>query len=461
MSIPENKCTDKKENASSVKSQNFIQKKAVEFIDQRPESERVAQLQQVANQHTAAHPIIQQKTNNTGLPDHLKSGIEQLSGMAMDDVKVHYNSPKPAQLQAHAYAQGTQIHVASGQEKHVPHEAWHVVQQKQGRVKPTKQLKGKVAINDDAGLEKEADVMGAKAMQLKMLTSPEKILERGKPLYFGSKIPLAYQLQPKVIQRGQGSSKVDEDAILEREYKQKVLEATVKLSGKLNFGASPEGKYDKKYWKQIPDKDYLLAIETIVKPSVAIKHLIKAPKGLWSFDCAEYIQVCNLYATMEVYGEEMVNQRSPLVLRQHGSTPFKNAGVTFERTNASAKFDAIFQKAGNAVGENFITEDALLGGIPTGCRVCFKNPVAPDTPFRNENAIYLGGGKYAAHPMGSGLTAANIVDELVRYNERSALGGEDHGRAQIFVSQVELYPSIPMAKATKEALGIAKYEKFL
>ncbi len=59
----------------------------------------------------------------------------------MKDVKVNYNSPKPAQLQAHAYAQGTDIHVSPGQEKHLPHEAWHVVQQKQGRVKPTLQLK--------------------------------------------------------------------------------------------------------------------------------------------------------------------------------------------------------------------------------------------------------------------------------------------------------------------------------
>jgi hypothetical protein len=52
----------------------------------------------------------------------------------MDDVKVHSNSDKPAKINAHAYAQGTDIHPASGQEKHLPHEAWHVVQQKQGRV---------------------------------------------------------------------------------------------------------------------------------------------------------------------------------------------------------------------------------------------------------------------------------------------------------------------------------------
>ena len=101
------------------------------------------------------------------MPDNLKSGIENLSGYSMDDVKVHYNSSQPAQLNALAYAQGTDIHIASGQEKHLAHEAWHVVQQKQGRVKPTMQMKQGIPVNDDKGLEKEADDMGAKAMQMK------------------------------------------------------------------------------------------------------------------------------------------------------------------------------------------------------------------------------------------------------------------------------------------------------
>lgn len=123
--------------------------------------QKTAQLQ--ANANASQNPAPQQK-NNTGLPDHLKSGIENLSGMDLGDVNVHYNSSKPAQMQAHAYAQGTDIHLASGQEKHLPHEAWHVVQQKQGRVQPTQQLESGAAINDDQGLEKEADVMGAKAL---------------------------------------------------------------------------------------------------------------------------------------------------------------------------------------------------------------------------------------------------------------------------------------------------------
>ncbi|MES2371137.1 MAG: DUF4157 domain-containing protein [Bacteroidota bacterium] len=104
--------------------------------------------------------------NLTGLPDRLKAGIESYSGYAMDDVKVHFNSDKPAQLQAHAYAQGSNIHLSPGQEKHLPHEAWHVVQQKQGRVQSTIQMKGRVNVNDDEGLEKEADEMGMKALQL-------------------------------------------------------------------------------------------------------------------------------------------------------------------------------------------------------------------------------------------------------------------------------------------------------
>jgi len=139
------------------------------FVAQLKGDEEEEPLQMKAFQLAAAEEElpVQKKANNTGMPDNLKSGIENLSGLAMDDVKVHYNSPQPAQLNAHAYAQGTDIHVASGQEKHLPHEAWHVVQQKQGRVQPTMQMKQGVAVNDDRGLENEADVMGAKAVQMK------------------------------------------------------------------------------------------------------------------------------------------------------------------------------------------------------------------------------------------------------------------------------------------------------
>lgn len=121
--------------------------------------------------------------NKTGLPDKLKNSIESLSGISMDQVRVHYNSAKPIKLQAHAYAQGKDIHLAPGQEKHLPHEAWHVVQQVQGRVKPTMQMKAGVAVNDEQGLEKEADQMGAQALQLAhTATGIAKPLARATPV---------------------------------------------------------------------------------------------------------------------------------------------------------------------------------------------------------------------------------------------------------------------------------------
>lgn len=71
------------------------------------------------------------KANQTNLPDNLKFDIERLFGYNMTDVEVHRKSDKPAQSNAYAYNQGSEIHLA--QEHHLPREAQHVVQQKQGR----------------------------------------------------------------------------------------------------------------------------------------------------------------------------------------------------------------------------------------------------------------------------------------------------------------------------------------
>ena len=135
-------------------------------------SSRIAQLQAMSDSRLSLKqsPIVQREENKTGLPDGLKLGMESISGLSLNDVKVHRNSDKPAQLQAHAYAQGTDIHLGPGQEKHLPHELGHVVQQKEGRVKPTVQLKDKVSINDDSSLEKEADVLGANAQKTSIIS---------------------------------------------------------------------------------------------------------------------------------------------------------------------------------------------------------------------------------------------------------------------------------------------------
>lgn len=105
------------------------------------------------------------KKNETGMPDHLKEGIEDLSGYSMDNMRMHYKSDKPTTIQALAYTQGTDIHVAPGQEQHPPHEPRHVAQQMSGRVEPTTEVGG-MPVNDNEDLEREADVMSARADSL-------------------------------------------------------------------------------------------------------------------------------------------------------------------------------------------------------------------------------------------------------------------------------------------------------
>lgn len=105
-------------------------------------------------------------SDQIGLPDALKAGVETLSGVSMDNVRVHHNAPRPAQLHAHAFAQGSDMHLAPGHGEHLPHEAWHVVQQAQGRVQPTLQMAGSVVIHHDDGLERHADEMGQQALEI-------------------------------------------------------------------------------------------------------------------------------------------------------------------------------------------------------------------------------------------------------------------------------------------------------
>ncbi len=100
----------------------------------------------------------------SGRLHQMGAAIDVGASISLDNVQVHGGQVTPMRLGAHAYAQGDSIHFASGQERHLPHELGHVVQQRQGRVTPTASVAG-VPINDDVSLEKEADRMGEKAMR--------------------------------------------------------------------------------------------------------------------------------------------------------------------------------------------------------------------------------------------------------------------------------------------------------
>lgn len=103
--------------------------------------------------------------DKTNIPRGMKKGFEHSSGFSFDDVRVHYNSEKPAQLHANAYTQGNNVYVAPGQEKHLPHELGHVVQQKSDMVEPTGKVGG-LLLNDDESLENGADRIAEEAEEL-------------------------------------------------------------------------------------------------------------------------------------------------------------------------------------------------------------------------------------------------------------------------------------------------------
>lgn len=102
------------------------------------------------------YPESQTIQRKTGIPDSLQRQFESKSGYSFDDVRVHYNSPKPAQFQALAYTQGNEVYMGPGQERHLKHELAHVVQQKQGIVRATSEINGQ-PLNTDEALERSAD----------------------------------------------------------------------------------------------------------------------------------------------------------------------------------------------------------------------------------------------------------------------------------------------------------------
>ncbi|MEO0826655.1 MAG: DUF4157 domain-containing protein [Cyanobacteria bacterium J06639_16] len=112
---------------------------------------------------------IQSKRSGKHLPDGVRTKMESAFSADFADVKVHEGS-EAASVGALAYTQQNHIHFAPGQFKPetpsgqalLGHELAHVLQQRQGRVKPTTEVNG-VPVNDDPALEQEADRLGLKA----------------------------------------------------------------------------------------------------------------------------------------------------------------------------------------------------------------------------------------------------------------------------------------------------------
>lgn len=105
------------------------------------------------------------------MPEAVQAKMESAFGQDFSDVSIHTNSQASKSAGALAHTQGSEVHFAPGQfnpesqsgQELLGHELTHVVQQRQGRVQPTGSTPDGMPLNDNKGLESEADQMGKAA----------------------------------------------------------------------------------------------------------------------------------------------------------------------------------------------------------------------------------------------------------------------------------------------------------
>ena len=110
---------------------------------------------------------VQEKENTTGLPGDPLQKMEKKYNTDFSNVKIFPISIRTRDVDATAFTrsnrQGHEIHFAPGEfsprsasgQRILDHELGHVLQQRQGIVRPTTSIKG-LTVNDDAALENEA-----------------------------------------------------------------------------------------------------------------------------------------------------------------------------------------------------------------------------------------------------------------------------------------------------------------
>lgn len=157
-----------------------------------------------------------EQTNQTGMPTHVKQKMEAAFQTDFSDVRIHQGN-EAREVGALAYTKGTDIHFAPGQyqpetdagQQLLGHELAHVIQQKEGRVKPTTSVKG-VPVNDDPSLEQEADQLGAKAAQFSLPSQKNEPIQQKKDS--------TSAVQPLAIQRDESNEQAAANAVAKDPY---------------------------------------------------------------------------------------------------------------------------------------------------------------------------------------------------------------------------------------------------
>jgi hypothetical protein len=191
--------------------------------------------------------------------------------------------------------------------------------------------------------------------------------------------------------------------------------------GHVGFGSSVrKGRFDHDFWEVVgrtsaTERDLFLRLIHGKKPADAIDAMFKKP-GLWSFDCAEFVQAVELFAIRNTVDADVFNAHyEDLIFRQHGSTGLS----PMHGIKHAWEFDegGILRTAeGKTVDRGFLNRH--IKESPNGSEVTFKNtdPLAKGMDYESENTIKLGPDLFIAHGIGGDgiVTRKQIEDAMAK-----------------------------------------------
>lgn len=168
--------------------------------------------------------------------------------------------------------------------------------------------------------------------------------------------------------------------------------------------------YDTRYWRHVVDcgKGESKLVHSRGSPALAIDEMFKNLHRLWTFDCAEYLQVARWYALRWAAGKKRFNAKirslGTLELKPHGSTGLSRSAL-YVRSATQRDFVKQYPRTRSA---RRYSERTLLKAAPFGSRIMWTNRSLLNKPWvshRHFNTLKLGPDRFAFHPYGTGSRA--------------------------------------------------------
>jgi protein-glutamine gamma-glutamyltransferase-like protein len=173
------------------------------------------------------------------------------------------------------------------------------------------------------------------------------------------------------------------------------------------------------------------------KPSEAIDAMF-ANLAQWRLDCAQYVQIAELYALRHTRGAEAFDSE------HHGASfefkPLDSTDKLFYRSSPDEPMQLM-----RGTGSPATSADEVVANAPIGSRVGWRNLAAPtSSAYYNENTIKLGPDEFAAHGFGEPwrFTRQEIVQKLAEMTLGRPVEPErdvDYIADNVFVVEVQYF----------------------